>query len=111
MQETSLITNGINSVQSSHLLKVPLYIITAFIIYFSEGMVAVLEKIRGYVYYLRRIKSSFFPIWRHFALEGELGYEETQYVVDRIDEISRILFPAGFMFISFIYWSYYLYSE
>ncbi|XP_023321281.1 gamma-aminobutyric acid receptor subunit alpha-6 isoform X3 [Eurytemora carolleeae] len=80
-------------------------------IIYSEGMVAVLEKIRGYIHYLRRIKSSFFPIWRHFALEGELGYEETQYVVDRIDEISRILFPAGFMLISFIYWSYYLYSE
>ena len=30
-----------------------------------------------------------FPLARHTTLEGVLLYDETQYVVDRIDEISR----------------------
>ena len=37
----------------------------------------------------------------------DLLYEETQYVVDRLDEISRMAFPASFIFTSLCYWTYY----
>ena len=36
-------------------------------------------------------------------------YDESQYVVDRIDEVSRILFPGAFMLTSLTYWTYYIY--
>ena len=36
-----------------------------------------------------------------------LLYEETQYVVDRLDEISRMVFPISFLLISLFYWTYY----
>merc|ERR1712037_1065638 len=36
-----------------------------------------------------------------------LIYDEAQYVVDRLDEISRKLFPFAFLVTSVAYWSYY----
>lgn len=36
-----------------------------------------------------------------------LIYDETQYVVDRLDEVSRKLFPLSFLATSLCYWSYY----
>jgi hypothetical protein len=36
-----------------------------------------------------------------------LLYEETQYVVDRLDEISRMVFPISFLLTSLCYWTYY----
>jgi len=36
-----------------------------------------------------------------------LIYDETQYVVDRLDEVSRKLFPLTFLATSVCYWSYY----
>ena len=38
-----------------------------------------------------------------------LLYEETQYVVDRLDEISRIMFPSSFLLTHLCYWTYYFY--
>ena len=38
-----------------------------------------------------------------------LLYEETQYVVDRLDEISRMVFPTSFLLTHLCYWSYYFY--
>jgi len=38
-----------------------------------------------------------------------LLYEETQYVIDRMDEISRIAFPVSYIVLQFFYWTYYFY--
>ena len=59
--------------------------------------------------YLNRRRSELFPLWRHVAVEGTLVYDETQYVVDRLDEISRILFPTSFILVNLVYWTFYLY--
>ena len=46
--------------------------------------------------------------WRpHLPGIPTLLYEETQYVVDRLDEISRMVFPTSFIFTSLGYWIYY----
>jgi len=39
----------------------------------------------------------------------KLVYEETQYVVDRLDEISRLVFPTSFLVTHFCYWIFYFY--
>lgn len=36
-------------------------------------------------------------------------YEETQYVIDRMDEICRIVFPLSYLIIQAGYWTYYFY--
>ena len=38
-----------------------------------------------------------------------LIYEETQYVIDRMDEICRIVFPLSYLIIQLGYWTYYFY--
>ena len=38
-----------------------------------------------------------------------LMYEETQYVIDRMDEICRIVFPLSYIIIQAGYWTYYFY--
>jgi len=38
-----------------------------------------------------------------------LIYEDTKYVVDRIDEYARVLCPGVFITMNFFYWIYYLY--
>ena len=37
-----------------------------------------------------------------------LLYDETQYVVDRIDEVARKVFPSSFLLTVFCYWTYYI---
>ena len=36
-------------------------------------------------------------------------YEETQYVIDRMDEICGIVFPLSYLIIQAGYWTYYFY--
>ena len=43
------------------------------------------------------------------SLKEMLLYEETQYFVDRMDEICRISFPISYLLVQFIYWTYYFY--
>lgn len=38
-----------------------------------------------------------------------LLYEETQYCIDRMDEVSRIAFPISYVLLQFCYWTYYFY--
>ena len=38
-----------------------------------------------------------------------LMYDETQYVIDRLDEVCRIVFPLSYLIIQFGYWTYYFY--
>ena len=38
-----------------------------------------------------------------------LIYEETQYVIDRMDEICRIVFPLSYLIKQAGYWTYYFY--
>lgn len=46
--------------------------------------------------------------WKpHLPSLPPLLYEETQYVVDRLDEISRMIFPTSFFITSLCYWTYY----
>ena len=38
-----------------------------------------------------------------------LIYEETQYVIDRLDEVCRLAFPLSYLLIQLSYFSYYFY--
>ena len=76
---------------------------------FSRVLPRLARKLRTGLLYLRRRRLEIFPVWRHFTVPGALMYDESQYVVDRIDEVSRILFPGAFLLTSLTYWTYYIY--
>ena len=44
-----------------------------------------------------------------FSVPRMLIYTETQYVIDRLDEVCRIVFPISYLLIQFSYFSYYFY--
>ena len=44
-----------------------------------------------------------------YPVDGDLLYDETQFVVDRIDEIARIGFPLAFIATCATYYVVYIY--
>ena len=44
-----------------------------------------------------------------FSVPRMLIYTETQYVIDRLDEVCRIVFPISYLLIQFSYFAYYFY--
>jgi len=76
---------------------------------FREKVLAMEMRLRSLVQYVKRKHLDLFPVWRHLAVPGVLMYDESQYVVDRIDEVCRLLFPGTFLLTSLVYWTFYIY--